>query len=92
MTYITLIYVIVSDFQIISNSFFTISTSSHNTQTYPHETRSINEEKIWENREEADKNKGIASSSNQKCKVYNTFKVIIIVLRHEQKIFLQDLQ
>jgi hypothetical protein len=29
--------------------------------------------------EEADKNKGIASSSNHKFKVYETFNIIIIV-------------
>ena len=34
--------------------------------------------------EETDKNKGIASSSNQKCKVYKMFNIIII-LRHEPK-------
>jgi hypothetical protein len=33
--------------------------------------------------EEAGKNKGIASSINQKCKVYKTFNIIIVVLRHE---------
>jgi hypothetical protein len=33
--------------------------------------------------EEADKNKGIANSSNHKCKVYKTLNIIIVVLRHE---------
>jgi hypothetical protein len=33
--------------------------------------------------EEADKNKGIASSSTQKCKVYKTFNLIVVVVRHE---------
>jgi len=37
--------------------------------------------------EEADKNKEIASSSNQKCKVYLRFNIIIVVLRHEPKLF-----
>jgi hypothetical protein len=57
------------------------------TQTYPDETRFLNKEKKWKKREEADKNKGIASISNQKCKVYKTFNVIIIVLRHEPNFF-----
>jgi hypothetical protein len=35
--------------------------------------------------EEAVKNKGIASSSNQKCKVYKTFNIIIVVLQNEPK-------
>jgi len=35
--------------------------------------------------EEADKIKGIASLSNQKCKIYKTFSMIIVVLLHEPK-------
>ena len=38
-----------------------------------------------EEHEEDSKNKGIAISSNQKCKVYRTFNIIIIALRHEKK-------
>ena len=71
-----------SHFQNSTNSLFIISTSSHNTQTYPDETWLLNKEKKWKKREKADNNKGIASSSNQKCKDYKT---CIIVLRHETK-------
>jgi hypothetical protein len=49
-------------------------------QTYPNETRFLNKEKKWKKREEADRNKGTASSSNQKFKVYKTFIIIITVL------------
>jgi len=35
--------------------------------------------------EEADNIKGIASISNQKCKIYKTFSMIIVVLLHEPK-------
>jgi len=35
--------------------------------------------------EENDKNKGITSSSNQKCKVDKTLNIIFVVLRYETK-------
>jgi len=38
-----------------------------------------------EKREEADKNKGLARSSNQKCKFYKAFNKIIFVLENETK-------
>jgi len=41
----------------------------------------------WQKLEEVDKNKGIASSSNQNCKVYRTFNIIIFVLENETKLF-----
>ena len=84
--HITLIYVMASDFHIASNSLLTISTSSHNMETYPDESRLLNKWKKWKKREKADKNKGISSCSNQKCKVYKNFNIIIIVLRHEPKV------
>ena len=72
-----------------------ISTSSpiHYSQSAPHHTihnlsrrsKVFKQRKEFEKREEADKNKGIASSSNQNCKVYKTFNIIIIVLRRETK-------
>jgi hypothetical protein len=49
-------------------------------QTYPDETRFLNKEKKWKKLEEAVKNKGTASSSNRKCKVYKKFNILIIVL------------
>jgi len=39
--------------------------------------------KIVEKFEEADKNKRIASCRKQKCKVYKTFDIIIVILWHE---------
>jgi hypothetical protein len=42
----------------------------------------LNKEKQWKN---GKKLKGTASSSNQRCKGYITFNVIIVVLRHELK-------
>ena len=82
--HITLIYVMASDFHIVSNSLFTISTLSHNTQI-SRRSKVFKQRKEFEKREEADKNNGTTSSSNQKCKVYKTFNIINIVLRHETK-------
>jgi hypothetical protein len=65
---------------------FTILNQHLITQypTYPDETRYLNKEKQWEN---GKKLKGTASSSNQRCKGYITFNVIIVVLRHEPNFF-----
>ena len=74
----------VSDFHIASNSLFIISTSSHNTQ-HIQIRHGLQKQKAVESCEEADKNKGTARSSNQKCKVYKMFNIIFVGLWHEPK-------